>query len=276
METLAYLHLALANEAPEDTKYNWDSLKLLDSLNQQKLSTSAAYSLLSLTVALGVLAGMASQASALIKEGDRGSEVTVLQQRLQRLGYFKANVTGYFGSLTREAVIRFQQAKGLTPDGMVGKTTSASLGESRKSRPKRVNQYSGLTLRLGARGEQVSLLQESLAVAGFSNNGAEGIFDEATEAAVRQFQEANRLTVDGIVGEETLAALPAIGGLNPTSTPRYETSRFDVQALQKRLKEQGFYRGEIDGVWGSRTQAAVEAAQRAYRVSAADIQNGRY
>jgi peptidoglycan hydrolase-like protein with peptidoglycan-binding domain len=93
--------------------------KIFAQFNQQKLSTRAAFHLLSLTVALSIL-GMATQASALIQEGDRGSEVNALQQRLQQLGYFKANVTGFFGPMTKEAVILFQQAKGLTPDGVVG------------------------------------------------------------------------------------------------------------------------------------------------------------
>jgi peptidoglycan hydrolase-like protein with peptidoglycan-binding domain len=122
METLAYLHLALAHEAPADTDYTasistWENPKLFARFNQQKLSTSAALPLLSLMIALGVI-GMASQALALVQEGDRGAEVTSLQQRLQQLGYFKANITGFFGSVTKEAVIQFQQAKGLTPDGL--------------------------------------------------------------------------------------------------------------------------------------------------------------
>jgi peptidoglycan hydrolase-like protein with peptidoglycan-binding domain len=50
----------------------------------------------------------------------------------------------------------------------------------------------------------------------------------------------------------------------------------DTQALQRRLQAKGFYRGAIDGLWGPQTQAAVEAAQRAYSISAADIENGQF
>ena len=323
METLAYLHLALANEAPPETDYAasisiWKTQKFFAQFNQQKLSTRAAFHLLSLTVALSIL-GMATQASALIQEGDRGSEVNALQQRLQQLGYFKANVTGFFGPMTKEAVIRFQQAKGLTPDGVVGTNTEASLGvssnprrqpvkqssnprqqpvrqssnsrqqpvkqssnprqqpvrQSSNSRQQPINASSNRILRLGDRGEQVSALQESLAVAGFSS-GATGIFDEATQNAVRRFQQAKGLTVDGVVGPQTIALLPAVGGSNPSSGSGNATSRLNIQALQRRLQKQGLYRGSIDGIWGPQTQAAVEAAQRAYDISASDIENRRF
>jgi peptidoglycan hydrolase-like protein with peptidoglycan-binding domain len=279
METLAYLHLALAHEALAETDYTasistWENQKLFARFNQQKLSTSAALPLLSLMVALGVI-GMASQALALVQEGDRGAEVTSLQQRLQQLGYFKANITGFFGSVTKEAVIQFQQAKGLTPDGIVGTNTEAALGEQPKSSPQPVRESSNGILQLGDRGSQVSVLQESLAAAGFSG-GASGIFDEATQDAVRRFQQAKGLTVDGIVGSQTRAALPAIGGSTPESATGNGTSRLNIQALQRRLQEQGFYRGLIDGIWGPQTQAAVEAAQRAYKISAADLKNGRF
>lgn len=277
METLAYLHLALANEEPADTELNWENLKLLDWLDRPHLSTTAAISLLSLTVALGIV-GIPTQASALIKQGDRGSEVTALQQRLKELGYFQANVTGFFGPLTKDAVTRFQQAMGLSPDGVVGNSTQTSLNNRRvqsRSLPVNARDSSQRFWRLGDRGEQISLIQESLAVAGFAA-GTNGIFDSETQEAVRQFQQARGLTVDGIVGPQTIAVLPAVGGTNSTPTRTNSANRYNVQALQRRLREQGFYRGPIDGVWGSQTQAALEAAQRAYSVSTTDLANGGY
>ncbi len=278
METLAYLHLALANEASADTDYtplifSWD-LKLFKRLDRYKLSTRATIYLLSISVAVSLL-GMANQALALVQEGDRGSEVIALQQRLKQLGYFQGNVTGYFGSLTKQAVISFQQAKGLTADGLVGTNTQASLGDQPRSKPQPVQEPAQDILQLGARGSQVSTLQESLAVAGF-RSGVNGIFDEATQNAVKRFQQAKGLTVDGVVGSQTRAALPAIGGAEPLSALGNTSSGFDIKALQKRLQERGFYRGSVDGLWGPKTQAAVEAAQRAYSVSVDDIENRRF
>ena len=58
------------------------------------------------------------------------------------------------------------------------------------------------TLRRGAKGESVELLQELLNVNGFQVK-VDGDFGVLTENAVREFQKANRLVVDGVVGSNT-------------------------------------------------------------------------
>lgn len=64
-------------------------------------------------------------------------------------------------------------------------------------------------LRRGRRGEDVRILQENLRQLGFLNGAADGIFGRNTNAAVRSFQKAQGLSVDGIVGAGTWAALDA-------------------------------------------------------------------
>jgi len=214
METLAYLHLSLANEAPastycQATATTRERPKLFAHLHSLRFSTSAAIHLLSFTVAVGIL-GIAHQASALVQQGDSGSEVTALQQRLQELGYFQGNATGYFGSVTKAAVMDFQQAKGLNPDGVVGAKTETTLNEPRQSSPQAASDSDNGVLKIGSRGESVTAVQQKLADIGIPA-GEQGVFDEATQEAVRQFQQAKGLTVDGIVGQQTLAALPEAG-----------------------------------------------------------------
>jgi len=285
METLAYLHLVLANETAADTEYT-ASITIRRLILSFK-STNATMQFLGLTMAL-LLFGMANQAMALVQEGDRSSEVTFIQQRLQQLGYFQGNITGYFGSMTKEAVIRFQEAKGLTPDGIVGTNTQATLERPQKEnqavvRPVQPKQSQVAVkvaseetqpslLQIGDRGAQVSALQEGLAAAGFSS-GTNGVFDAATYEAVKLFQQAKGLSVDGIVGAQTRAALPAIGGQNPTPTAINPPKPAEIKAMQKRLQVRGFYGGSIDGLWGPQTQAAVESAQKAYSVSIEDLPN---
>lgn len=286
MENLAYLHLVLANETEADTEYT-ASITLRRLVLSFK-STNASLQFLGLTMAL--LFSMANQAMALVKEGDRSSEVTFIQQRLQQLGYFQANITGYFGPITKEAVIRFQEAQGLTPDGIVGKSTQATLERPQTANQAVVKPVQPQTsqvsakekedtqpslLQIGDRGTQVSALQESLAVAGFSS-GTDGVFDAATHEAVKLFQQAKGLSVDGIVGAQTRAALPAIGGENPKPTALNLPKAAEIKAMQKRLQARGFYGGSIDGLWGPQTQAAVESAQKAYSVSIEDIPNQRF
>lgn len=283
MENLAYLHLVLANETEADTEYT--ASITINRLIVSFKSSHATVQFLGLTMAL-LLFGMANQAMALVQQGDRSSEVTFIQQRLQQLGYFQANITGYFGQITKEAVIRFQEAQGLTPDGIVGENTQATLERPQKANQAVVKPVQPQTnqvsikessedtqpslLQIGARGIQVSTLQESLAVAGFSS-GTDGVFDAATHEAVKQFQQAKGLSVDGIVGPQTRAALPAIGGENPTPTALNLPKAAEIKDMQKRLQARGFYGGSIDGLWGPQTQAAVESAQKAYSVSIEDI-----
>lgn len=58
-----------------------------------------------------------------LERGASGEEVTALQQRLQDLGYFLAEVDGEYGSATQQAVWALQKAAGLTRDGVVGPRT---------------------------------------------------------------------------------------------------------------------------------------------------------
>ena len=63
------------------------------------------------------------------------------------------------------------------------------------------------TLRKGSQGSAVSALQTMLNRLGFDSGKVDGIYGTKTMAAVRSFQEANGLTVDGIAGEQTLTIL---------------------------------------------------------------------
>lgn len=67
-------------------------------------------------------------AHALSKYGSTGSEVTQIQQRLQELGYDPGTVDGIYGTRTKNAVIAFQRAYGLSDDGIAGPKTLEALG----------------------------------------------------------------------------------------------------------------------------------------------------
>lgn len=65
---------------------------------------------------------------ALSKYGSRGQEVTQIQTKLKRWGYYKGNIDGIYGSQTLEAVKYFQRKNGLVVDGIAGKNTLAAMG----------------------------------------------------------------------------------------------------------------------------------------------------
>ncbi|NEO76241.1 peptidoglycan-binding protein [Moorena sp. SIO4G3] len=290
METLAYLHLALSAEELADTPTALtESIEeLFQWLKEYKLVAYHRIYLLLLVAILSIV-GMAEEALAqrVLREGRRGADVTQVQRRLQELGYFNRQPTGYFGSITKNAVIRFQRKKGLPADGEVGPRTRALLFPSQtRVAPsgRNVNQFG---LRRGSRGSAVTKLQQQLADLGYFNANPTGYFGLATEKAVIRFQRYYGLRADGVVGSQTRTALsnalftqPESFGVLPGDMPvpladnsREEPIAFgtpirsselrrgdrgpEVRRLQEALRSRGFKPGAIDGSYGGQTEDAV-------------------
>lgn len=81
---------------------------------------------LTLSLAVFTQSAFASAPSAL-KQGASSYEVTTLQTILKNQGYFNSEITGYYGTETKNAVIKFQKANGLTADGIFGTNTRNAL-----------------------------------------------------------------------------------------------------------------------------------------------------
>ena len=64
----------------------------------------------------------------LSKYGSRGSEVTQIQTKLKRWGYYSGSVDGIYGTQTVNAVKYFQRKNGLTQDGIAGPATLKAMG----------------------------------------------------------------------------------------------------------------------------------------------------
>ena len=69
-----------------------------------------------------------STAETLSKYGSRGSEVTQIQTKLKRWGYYSGNIDGIYGTQTVNAVKYFQRKNGLTVDGIAGPATLRAMG----------------------------------------------------------------------------------------------------------------------------------------------------
>ena len=93
--------------------------------------------------------------------------------------------------------------------------------------------------RYGSTGDEVKQIQTKLKNWGYYTGNVDGIFGSKTFEAVKKFQKANGLTVDGIVGEKTLAAL----GIQESSNNSYSNSNnTDLNLLSKLVNAEA--RGE--------------------------------
>jgi N-acetylmuramoyl-L-alanine amidase len=121
------------------------------------------------------------------------------------------------------------------------------------------------SIRRGDTGPAVSEIQSILV--GLDLLGATSdVFDDATENAVRAFQQSRGIGVDGLVGSETWGALDGarwkLGARNLFHSVPDALVGEDVRALQERLLEMGYDTGRADAIYGTRTAHAVGQFQR--------------
>ena len=121
-------------------------------------------------------------------------------------------------------------------------------------------------IRRGDAGRDVRDLQHRLRGAGFVvEPGEVASFGSATEAAVRAFQQARGLRVDGICGPHTWAALVESSyclGDRLLYVRRPMLRGDDVTELQRRLNALGFDAAREDGILGPQTEEALRQFQR--------------
>ena len=131
----------------------------------------------------------------------------------------------------------------------------------------------------GCTGDAVKTLQEKLNAKGFDSGNVDGIFGAKTYAAVTAFQKANGLGVDGIVGKLTWGKLYGVSPAMPVETTTvvgrpmvsYGSRGDAVRKLQELLNALGYDCGSVDGIFGSKTKAAVLAFQKANGLGADGI-----
>lgn len=233
-----------------------------------------------------------------LRLGSRGLSVSKLQQDLQILRIYTGPITGNFDSQTQQAVIQFQQTYGLPTDGVVGPKTqetirialNANLGYDNNSAFNNVYPASNLVpnslqnnsigvggdslpnaLYLGSQGQLVTQLQQDLQQLGYFPSNSTGYFGSTTKYAVQRFQYDHQLTANGVADTQTLVTISRVLQDSQSSNRNCSIQSGDicpgeqsqrVILLQQRLRQRGFFNGDITGYYGAGTKYAVAQFQR--------------
>ena len=229
-------------------------------------------------LALLLCAACCGAAAEELKPGDSGEAVLELNTRLRQLNYTATRAADQYGAATEAAVSAVQEAYGLPVTGIADEATLAIIyGDC--YRP----------LSYGMEGLDVKLLQEKLKELGYYSGNITGSYLEGTTVAVQIFQGENSMEITGTADIKTQEKLFSLS-IRPTPTPtpvptpspipaetptpgpyqpferelRYGSTGSDVQLVQQKLKELGYftYAKTTTGYYKN-TQAAVEAFQRA-------------
>ena len=118
---------------------------------------------------------------------------------------------------------------------------------------------------------RVRVLQRQLTAAGFSPGPVDGRYGPDTQHAVRDFQTATSLAVDGIAGPITQATITRTRNTLYPGAGEHGPSSQRVRALQRQLTKAGLNPGPIDGRYGPHTQNAVRRYQTKHDLQATGI-----
>lgn len=292
MDNLAYLHVAFAYEESPSSELVFLSSWLENTAapDWKRLSAKAWKHMLPLVLSLSILSAVGSALA--LERGDQGPSVRSLQQKLKNAGFYQAPITQVYDFDTEAAVRRFQKAAGIQVNGIADPTTLQTLQKWPKGSSSQLSKLSNLSnpapklstvnittankrrnpnlLQKGDEGQAVKILQERLRIAGYYYGKSTGIFGPITEEAVKRFQQAYNLRVDGVVGPATSRRLPPVGVGYGDDTPKPAKNRDNltvgdrgevVRVLQAQLIKAGYLQGEPNGYYGPYTADAVRRFQ---------------
>ncbi|MDZ5784620.1 peptidoglycan-binding protein, partial [Marinococcus luteus] len=198
------------------------------------------------------------QNSEVLQDGVHSDDARAMKQDLHELGYLDiADPNDHFGPQTEEAVIAFQEDRGLSADGVADDDTLAKISD--------VLDQNSDALKRGDSGESVEEMQTSLNILGYDvTDDPDGSFDNSTEEALQEFQAEQGLPATGLydsVTEETLEEQAAESFPSPFEHKLQEgDAGDDVQLLKQHLTAAGFETDSGDS-FDSDTTARVEEYQ---------------
>ena len=179
-------------------------------------------------------------------------EIQELQERLVEIGYLETEeISQQYTEALETAVKRFEilNCSG-DPTGRVNNETWEQIFS---------DDYAEYVLSVGMEGSDIEELQERLRDLGYLSDSPTGYYGTDTEAALKDFQEKNGLTVSGKIDDETSDKLYSedVVSLYYKKGDKSE----EIKTFQARLKELGYITFEPDGEYGNGTYAAVKQFQ---------------
>jgi len=131
----------------------------------------------------------------------------MLQIVLKNYGYYQSKVDGQFGPASKLALKNFQTENGLISDGIIGKNTCNTLLDKKNVIMKNSNKVFLDTQKIQKSSEELKISQQKLKDLDLYKGSIDGINGTNTKNAIKEFQRKAGLSVDGVLGPITLAAL---------------------------------------------------------------------
>ncbi len=240
--TLNRLYEQAAAKVAEETKAESGTAAEMEETTKSEETASAE------TVSDSAEAKEVVRTEKTVAETD-AAKIRAYQEKLIGMGYLKDKADGILGLKTAAAIREFQADQGLPETGIFDEETQDAMNRIEDGDYKR-----------GDRGDGVKRYQRRLAKAGYLTENADGVFGEATEKAVKDFQKDNDISVTGHLDAETRKGLNAVSMGN--GELRVGDRGGKVARLQNLLTLHGFPVGSMDGVFGSSTETQLRAFQR--------------
>jgi peptidoglycan endopeptidase LytE len=224
------------------------------------------------------------------KLGMSHPQIKQLQQQLKQLGYFTSpQITGYYGTVTLDAVKKFQKANGLAVTGVADSRTVQTIQKVLNRRVNSSTNKQETVLRIGSKGSEVSKLQQQLKLLGyFTYPQITDYYSTMTSDAVKKFQRKYGLRVTGVADSKTLAKIREVVDKNknktkntiqptpisakPTIYLTIGSTGPQVEEVQAKLKQLGhFTHPTITGYFGQVTAEAVKKFQQSANLNVTGI-----
>ena len=168
-------------------------------------------------------------------------QVRQVQTRLNQMGYYSGNIDGVWGSDTQSALRNFQQSKNLQVTGQLNDQTARALGVENYAR-------AGATTANEGRAMPAGQIRESNAPSATQQQADNSASVQQPSAQSERPQSAPSLRAN--VQSEAVVI-----------------SQQELRQLPRKLNNMGYDAGQVDGVWGPRTQTALRNFQQAKNLS---------